>query len=274
MPETINPIYSGRPKDFHWFGMGSGSGTNLVACTKVKRPSLIICDRPKAKLLSLEELAGIPRITLDGYSYCGSWEKAKGDPEAEAEYQRRSTEFNKEILKRIREFETRAGITLNLGVLGGYMKLITDPLLTAFKDRIINIHPASVPVMDGKRMYIGDDAVYDALQDRQQSTRSSVLFVDEQVDHGEILVQGPELAVWHEFLQGTNEEKEEALREYADAHQSMQKVRSDWPALTTALKMISEGRIAIGTEKVHHGEWRQVYVDGNPFSYEGFQLAS
>ena len=98
--------------------------------------------------------------------------------------------------------------------------------------------------------------------------------VDDQVDHGEVLVQGPRLRVWGEFLKGSEAEKGECIREYADAHQSMQKVRSDWRALTTALKMISEGRIAIGTEKVHHGEWRRVYVDGKAMREGGYQLAA
>ena len=72
------------------------------------------------------------------------------------------------------------------------------------------------------------------------------------------------------------EEKAECLREYADAHQSMQKVRSDWPALTTALELIANGRLALGTEKKHFDEWRTVYIKENdewkPLPYDGFQV--
>jgi len=86
--EKITPIYSGKPNDFCWAGFGSGSGTNLRECAKVAPPKLIFSDRPGAKLLSLEELANVQQIVVDGYKACGSWKKAQGNPEAEAEYKK------------------------------------------------------------------------------------------------------------------------------------------------------------------------------------------
>ena len=70
-------------------------------------------------------------------------------------------------------------------------------------------------------------------------TRSCVILVDVGTDNGEILTMGAELEVWSEYLNGTYEEKAECLSEYADAHQSMQKVRSDWPSMTKALELIA-----------------------------------
>ncbi len=168
-------------------------------------------------------------------------------------------------------------------VLGGYMRLLLDPLLSAYQDRIINVHPSELPVnipllnqnpvKGSERKYVGDNAVLDALVgDDVTETRSSVIMVDGGVDHGEILVQGPEVELWKEFYWGVAAERAECLKKYADAHQSFQKVRSDWPALTTALGYIANGRIALGTEKVHHNEWRQVFVDDKPMPYEGLKL--
>jgi len=276
MIEQIIQIYSGKPEDFNWVGFGSGSGTNLRECAKIIKPALIFSDRPKADLLNLEELADVPQIVLNGFKACGSWKEAKGNLELETEYNRRSTEYNKQILEKLREFEKE--ITIDLIVLGGYMRFVMDPLLSAFRDKIINVHPSDLPLNeDNKREYIGADAVYDAINILSQTvlgkyTRSSVIMVDEQEDHGEILVQGPELEMWSEFLNVNSTERRECLREYANIHQSIQKVRSDWPALTTTLKMISEGRIALGTEKFYHNEWRRVYIDGEPQPYSGLKI--
>lgn len=278
MTKEIVPIYSGKPEDFSWVGFGSGSGTNLRECAKVIKPKLIFSDKPKAKLLELEELADVPHLVMNGYKICGSWKKAQEDPETEAEYKRKSVEYNAQILDAIRQKEKEIGFSIDLIVLGGYMRFVLDPLLSAFKDKIINVHPADLTHVVGlgggvnKRKYIGADAVYDAIKEGEEKTKSSVIIVDKEEDHGEILTQGPGLNVWSEYLSGTKAEKNECLEEYADAHQSMQKVRSDWPALTTALKMIAQGRIALGTEKTYFNEWRTVYVDGKPLGYEGYQI--
>jgi folate-dependent phosphoribosylglycinamide formyltransferase PurN len=272
--EQIIPIYLGKPEDFHWAGFGSGSGTNLRECAKIIKPALIFSDRPKAKLLNLEELANVPKIVMNGYEACGSWKKAHGNPAEEAEYKKRSIEYNKQIVDSLKRFEDEKGCGIDLIVLGGYMRLVEEPLLKAYPDQIINVHPANlgIPGDNHKRRFIGEDAVYDAIKAGEQQTRSSVIIVDDKVDHGEILVQGPKLDVWKEYIEGTDTEKEECLRKYADAHQAMQKVRSDWPALTTALKMISEGKIVLGTERELNNEWRTVYINGKKLPYTGFRI--
>lgn len=276
MIEKINPIYSGELEDFRWVGFGSGSGTNLRECAKIVKPAFIFSDRPNARLLNLEELAGVPREVINGYEACGSYRAAQGNPVSEDEYNERSLAFNIEITNLLHAFEKEQDAPFDLIVLGGYMRLLKGPLLSDYKDRIINVHPSSLPYLvdkgDSSRGYIGGDAVHDAIKDKQMTTRSSVIMVDNGEDHGEILTQGPNVNVWHEYINGTQAEKDECLREYANAHQSFQKVRSDWSTLTTALKMIAEGRIALGTEKKHHGVWRTVYIDEKPMPYEGFQV--
>lgn len=279
LEDKITPIYSGNVKDFTWVGFGSGSGTNLRECAKMIKPALILCDRPKAKLAdiskakeyNLEILADVPRLNLNGYKECGSWKAIEGNDEAEVRYKRRSIKFNKKIVSELKKFEDKLGKAINLIVLGGYMRLIEFPLLEAYKDKIINVHPADLSILDGKnkRIFIGENAVYDAIKANQTSTRSSVIMVDEKTDHGEILVQGPRLNVWPEYLSGSTAESESCLEDYAKAHQSFQKVRSDWPALTKALKLISEGKIGLGSEKVHFNEWRKVFIDNKPMPYAG-----
>ncbi|MBU1201336.1 MAG: hypothetical protein KJ583_00640 [Nanoarchaeota archaeon] len=268
MTRGINPIYSGKRKDFNWAGFGSGKGTNIRECAKLMKPSLIFSDRPEAELLTLEELAGVPKIVLDGFKACGSWKKAVGKPEVEKEYKKKSFDYNFQILQVFKEFEDTEGISIDLIVLGGYMRLLGSPILNAYKDKIINVHPADLSILSEKhkRLYIGEDAVKDAILAGKNNTRSSVIIVDEKTDHGEILVQGPSLENYR-FLH-----KPMTLEQYSLEHQQAQKEVSDWPALTTALDMIADSRLALGKNKYFFNEWRRVYLDGKPLGYQGYQL--
>ena len=270
MHEKTKPIYSGKPEDFLWVGFGSGSGTNLRECAKVVKPGLIFSDRPKAELLNLEELAEVPKLVLNGYKACGSWKKIMGNPGIENLYKKRSIRYNKKIVKELKRFEEEKGKGIDLIVLGGYMRIVEDPLIEAYHDKIINVHPADLSILkDNERLYIGEDAVYDAIKAGETKTRSSVILVDKGIDHGEILTQGQALDVCPSYLNLPVAEKQSWKRHYADAHQGLQKEVSDWPALTLAIKLISEGRLALGTEKVYHDEWRPVYFDCLKFSEKG-----
>ena len=270
MHEKPKPIYSGKPEDFLWAGFGSGSGTNLRECAKVVKPGLIFSDRPKAELLNLEELAGVPKLVLNGYKACGSWKKAMGNPALENLYKKSSIRYNKKIVKELKRFEEEKGKGIDLIVLGGYMRIVEDPLIEAYPDKIINVHPADLSILkNNERVYIGEDAVYDAINAGEPKTRSSVILVDKGIDHGEILTMGSELEVSPDYLNLPAAEKESRIRQYADDHQGLQKEVSDWPALTLAVKLISEGRLALGIEKVYHDGWRAVYYDGWKFPETG-----
>ncbi len=286
MTEQTIPIYSGNLDDFHWVGFGTGSGTNLNACAKVIKPSLIFSNRakenPKAGLFQQPQLLeerGIIHESIKAIDITGFRPK-DGDPDKLAAYEKKCIEYDQMIVDMLHRYEESLGYSFDLIVLGGYMRLINAPLLEAYKDRIINVHPADlgILVVDSEnaekyiRKYIGDKAVYNALKAGEEVVRSSVIMVDEGEDHGEILTQGPELEVWHEFLEGTDAERQECIDEYADGFQSFLKVRSDWSALTNALEKIANGRIALGTENIHHNEWRGVYIDDKLMLYEGFQV--
>jgi len=253
--QRVMPIYSGKREDFHWVGFGSGSGTNLRECAKVIKPSLIFSDRPKAPLLSLKEFEGIRKIAEDGNKYKG-----------------RSKEFNQYIADLLYSQKKYCGIKFDLIVLGGYMRIVREPLLEDFPDRIINVHPADLTILNSeeKRKYVGGNAVYDALKAGEKATRSSVILVDEGTDHGEIITMGNSVSIDSKF-------SEMPIEEYAKEHQDKQKRESDWPALTTALELIADGRVALGEKRNHFNEWRTVYIKNhigifNPMPYGGLEV--
>jgi len=70
-----------------------------------------------------------------------------------------------------------------LVVLAGFMRILSPWFVRRFRGRILNIHPALLPAFPGAH------AVRDALRAKAKRTGVTVHFVDEQVDHGPILLQ-------------------------------------------------------------------------------------
>ncbi|MCB9359145.1 hypothetical protein H6503_04395 [Candidatus Woesearchaeota archaeon] len=268
--EETNPIYNGDPEDFVWVGFGSGKGSNLEQCTKkVSEPSLIYCNSPRAELLRSTALENINKVVMDSYVYCGSFKKAQNDPELLEQYKKRSLEFDEMIVDALHNWENIIEKPIDLIVLGGYMKFVGRPILDAYNDKIINVHPSPLDVLEmGNRKYVGDNAIELVVHDRLVRTLSSVIMVDEGVDHGEILIQGPSLEVPYSLREGKERNMDEAIKKF----QNKQKMISDWEAITTALEYIRDGRISIGTNKNFMNEWRTIYLDGEPLPYEGLRL--
>ena len=67
--------------------------------------------------------------------------------------------------------------------LAGYMRLLSNDFISAFKDRIINIHPSLLPSFPGL------DAQRQALGHGVKLTGCTVHFVDEDLDAGPIILQ-------------------------------------------------------------------------------------
>ncbi len=68
-------------------------------------------------------------------------------------------------------------------VLAGFMRVLDAGLVSAFKDRILNIHPSLLPAFPGA------NAVDQALEHGVKVTGVTVHFVDEEIDHGPIIAQ-------------------------------------------------------------------------------------
>jgi phosphoribosylglycinamide formyltransferase-1 len=72
---------------------------------------------------------------------------------------------------------------VELVVLAGFMRVLHEPMLNAFPRRIINIHPSLLPKFPGleawKQVLVAGETV----------TGCTVHYVDERIDHGQILAQ-------------------------------------------------------------------------------------
>ncbi|MCZ7401105.1 MAG: phosphoribosylglycinamide formyltransferase [Candidatus Methanoperedens sp.] len=85
--------------------------------------------------------------------------------------------YEAEVLKTLNSHNVQ------LVLLAGYMKILGKTLLTAYKDRILNIHPALLPAFPGLH------AQEQAFKHGVKVAGCTVHFVDEELDGGPIILQ-------------------------------------------------------------------------------------
>ena len=73
-------------------------------------------------------------------------------------------------------------------VLAGFMRKIPSPLIAAFPNRILNIHPALLPAYGGKGMY-GMHVHRAVVEAGETSTGISIHYVNEHYDEGKMILQ-------------------------------------------------------------------------------------
>lgn len=90
---------------------------------------------------------------------------------------RKRAEHDAEIIACLREHQ------VDLVCLAGYMRLLSTEFVQAFPQRILNIHPSLLPAFPGL------DAQEQAFNYGVKVAGCTVHFVDEQLDHGVIILQ-------------------------------------------------------------------------------------
>jgi phosphoribosylglycinamide formyltransferase 1 len=102
-----------------------------------------------------------------------------------------------------------SGLGVGLVVLAGYMQLVTAEFLSAFPDRVINVHPALLPAFPGL------DAVGQALEYGVKVFGVTVHLVDSGVDSGAIILQRaihlPDAKTREEVFRSVHEVEHELL---------------------------------------------------------------
>jgi phosphoribosylglycinamide formyltransferase 1 len=159
----------------------------------------------------------------------------------------------------VRSYSRENPCPIDFLLLAGYMRLMSRVWLRAFPHRILNIHPGDLTVLDkeGNRKFVGDRAVFKALQNGERKTRTTAILIDEKVDGGPVLVSGP----WVPY-----EGEDPVTKESAAKHQEKQKKVSDYPACLAALQMLAEGRFELSLPA------REVFLDGRKMEPCGYEL--
>lgn len=148
----------------------SGGGTNLQA----------LIDAQKSGIIKSGEIVAVVANKPDVYAL----ERAKAAGIETAVITRKETGGNFD--KKIADFLTERNV--DLVVLAGFLAIIGKPLLDAFPDRIINVHPSLIPSFCGDGFY-GLKVHEAALEYGVKVTGATVHFVNEITDGGRIIMQ-------------------------------------------------------------------------------------
>jgi phosphoribosylglycinamide formyltransferase 1 len=150
----------------------SGGGSNLQALIDAQQEGLlgngkivqVISGRADAYALTRAAANGIPSIVIDKIRFP------------------KDRDRNAAILSALQSAST------DLVVLAGYMNVLEPSVVSCYRDRIVNIHPALIPKYCGKGMY-GQHVHTAVLAAEENESGATVHLVDEGVDTGRILMQ-------------------------------------------------------------------------------------
>ncbi len=96
--------------------------------------------------------------------------------------------FNKEDMTSGKLLSQLIMINPDLIVLAGFMLKIPKSLILAFPSRIINIHPALLPLYGGKGMY-GSHVHKAVIEAKEKESGITIHYVNEEYDAGDIIFQ-------------------------------------------------------------------------------------
>ncbi|MGB9587207.1 MAG: phosphoribosylglycinamide formyltransferase, partial [Armatimonadota bacterium] len=113
-------------------------------------------------------------------------ERARSQGIPVVEVQPKSFTSDAEYASRL--LEVLAQYKVDLICLAGYMRILPSEVVAAYRWRIMNIHPALIPMFCGKGMY-GERVHQAALEYGVKVSGCTVHFVDEEYDTGPIIVQ-------------------------------------------------------------------------------------
>jgi folate-dependent phosphoribosylglycinamide formyltransferase PurN len=173
--------------------------------------------------IELAQRAGIPVEILDYRDFIRERNKKFSDPGVRKEY-------FWHVVSILEKWQP------DLIIHSGFMLIATEPYLSHFKNKILNVHPADLTLLDGqgKRKYAGLNVVEKAFEARETSTRSTIHLVTEGVDEGHIITLSEPLKI------------EPGLS--PQEHQEKMKWACDGPAYQKALELIADGRVTIDPE--------------------------
>jgi phosphoribosylglycinamide formyltransferase 1 len=146
------------------FASGAGSNAQKIIEHFAGNPhikvSLIICNKPAAGVIGIAYANSIPSLIIDKEKFF----------------------TGNGYVDELKE----AGI--NFIVLAGFLWKIPQPLIDAYRNRIINIHPALLPKYGGKGMY-GANVHEAVIAAGETESGITIHFVDEHYDNGDIIFQ-------------------------------------------------------------------------------------
>ena len=197
----------------------SGGGTNLQKLIDAEKAGniqngklrVVIASNPEAYALKRAEQAGVEHFAL----------RRKDYPDVDT--------YSQALIDALKERD------IDLVVLAGFLTITGDNFVEAFRNRIINVHPALLPAFGGKGYY-GLHVHEAALARGVKVTGATVHFVNEICDGGPIILQ-----------------KAVAVKE-GDTPETLQRrvmEEAEWILLPQAVSLFCQGKLTVEDSTVH-----------------------
>ena len=171
--------------------------------------SVVISNKEDAPALGRARKHGIEAVFVDG----------KG---------RSREEFDKEAMGILK------GKGVDLVLLIGYMRILSDEFVEEYKNKIMNVHPSLLPAFGGGM----DTDVHQAILDYGvKVTGCTIHFVDENVDGGPIVVQ--------KVVEIAEDETVDSLKDKVQA--------AEKEGFVEAIRLFQEGRLKVDGRRVRVG---------------------
>jgi len=191
--------------------LASGRGSNFQSIIDSiesgyiqARINVLITDNPKAFSIERAEKHGIESLVMLSKKYASR------------------DEYFREITAELRKRD------VELVVLAGFMRIVGKPLLDAYPNKVMNIHPALLPSFPGLH---GQKQAYDY---GVKISGCTVHFVDEGMDTGPIIIQAA--------VPVRDNDTEETLSERI--------LKLEHKIFPEAIKLFAEGRVGMQGRKV------------------------
>ncbi len=146
----------------------SGRGSNLQAILDAiaegrldARVGVVVSNQADAQGLERAEKAGVPTAVL-----------------SHKDYDSREA-FDEAVFARLKKHD------VDVVCLAGFVRILSPVLVRAFPNRVLNIHPSLLPA------FVGLHAQRQAVEHGAKVSGCTVHLVDEELDHGPILLQTP-----------------------------------------------------------------------------------
>lgn len=152
----------------------SGGGTNLQAIIDAVENGTITNTEIVGVISNNKNAYALERAKKHGIEACCVSPKDFKTREA----------FNEALLEKVNQFKA------DLLVLAGFLVVIPEKMIEAYRNRIINIHPSLIPSFCGTGFY-GLKVHEAALEKGVKVVGATVHFVDEGTDTGAIILQKP-----------------------------------------------------------------------------------
>lgn len=197
----------------------SGGGTNLQALIDAEKRgeiiggkiAAVIASKPGVFALERAETAGIPNYVI-----------ARSDYDS-------ARSMTVALVDKLKSLD------IGLVVLAGFMTIITEEMVAAYPNAILNVHPALIPSFCGQGYY-GLHVHEKALEYGVKVSGATVHFVSEECDGGPIVLQ------------------KAVPVEEGDTPETLQRrimEQAEWVLLPKAVSLFCQGRLTVEGRTVH-----------------------